>query len=109
MVLRCISSSSMHKGHKGLKSVFWKKFRKRKAGAEVVAKKKWVPGDESDKNDVDVKGGTKLQKDVTENEKEVKITRSAATRTSPVIAVSELLFRLFVIWEQVICDEETFE
>lgn len=70
-MLRCISSSSMYKSQKGLKTVFWKKFRKRKASAAVVVnKKRWTGND-------DVEEG-----DVIENEKDAKIT------TPTVIAVS---------------------
>lgn len=72
MVLRCISSSvSMYKGQKGLKTVFWKKFRKRKANtAVVVNKKRWTENDDD------------AGEDVIENEKDAKIT------TPTVIAVS---------------------
>lgn len=49
MVLRCIStscltSSSMHpKGPSGLKSLFWRKFRKRKGATTTTVKKKRLP------------------------------------------------------------------
>lgn len=51
MVLRCITTSTtMQKGHKGLKSVFWRKFRKRKdstaAGGLTKPKKRTKSGNE---------------------------------------------------------------
>lgn len=76
MVLRCITSctttpsstaaSAMHhKGHSGLKSVFWRKFRKRKAGSTSTVKKKRLTGTHDEEVVVVVGRGRKMDVEIT--------------------------------------------
>lgn len=86
MVLRCISyctsSSAMHhKGPSGLKAVFWRKFRKRKAGSTATVKKKRLTSTGTG-NDEDVLGNSRGRK------RDVEIT--ALTQQPSTVPVPKL-------------------
>lgn len=78
MVLRCIvscASSSLHqKGQSGLKSVFWRKFRKRKAGATTTVKKKRLGGDNEEDEGDDGVGAVTAGAEVNAEVEAVKLT-----------------------------------
>lgn len=96
MVLRCISSCTMsssamhHKGPSGLKAVFWRKFRKRKAGSTKTVKKKRLTSTGTG-NDEDVfgnSGGRKRDVEITTLTQEEQPSTVPKPQPPALIAVS---------------------
>lgn len=100
MVLRCISTTSLHLGQKGLKTVFWKKFRKRKAKTVALVRKKRLTGDDED---VEEEISTSVVITANEQEKEESVTERARdlndveAPAAIVVSVGDFLEGCFVI------------